>query len=37
MGEDLWVSIYEILGNIKGRIMGEGLWGKVYGVMFLRF
>ena len=33
MGEDLWVSIYEILGNIKGRIMGEGLWGNVLEIL----
>ncbi|MDC0946965.1 hypothetical protein OAS18_05550 [Nitrospinaceae bacterium] len=34
MGEDLWVSIYEILGNIKGRIdMGEDLWGNVLEIL----
>jgi hypothetical protein len=33
MGEDLWVSIYEILGNIKGKIMSEGLWGNVLEIL----
>ena len=34
MGEDLWVSIYEILGNIKGRInMEQDLWVSIYEVL----